>query len=151
MKPQRKQRLIWIGALVIAVALAAGLTLYALSANINLFYTPTQIAAGEAPLDREIRAGGMVVDGSVKRADDRLYVEFAVTDYQENVVISYDKILPDLFREGQGIVAIGRLNEEGKLVASQVLAKHDENYMPPEVADALAAAEQAKQAATTNP
>lgn len=137
MNPKRKQRLLLIGLLVAGVAIAVSLVLYALNSNINLFYTPTQIAQGEAPQGREIRAGGMVVEGSVQRQSGTLEVQFGVTDYAHTVTVSYDKILPDLFREGQGIVAVGQLNAAGVLVASQVLAKHDENYMPPEVAEAL--------------
>ncbi|SFX22806.1 cytochrome c maturation protein CcmE [Marinospirillum alkaliphilum] len=142
MTPKRKQKLLLISLMLGALSLAIGLTLYALSANINLFYSPTQIAQGEAPQDREIRAGGMVVEGSVERDPNSLKVRFAVTDFAEEVWITYDKILPDLFREGQGVVAVGRLNAAGELVASQVVARHDENYMPPEVAEALKAAGQ---------
>src|SRR5690606_27831248 len=109
----------------------------ALQQNINLFYNPTQIASGEAPQDARIRAGGMVKENSVSRSADSLDVEFVVTDYAHDVTIRYRGILPDLFREGQGIVALGRLNENGVLVADEVLAKHDENYMPPEVTQAL--------------
>lgn len=137
MHPQRKKRLSLIVFLVVAVAVAVGLAMYSLSQNINLFYTPTQIAKGEAPLNQTIRAGGLVVDGSVIRANDGLGATFRVTDGNEEVTIKYDDILPDLFREGQGIVALGKMNTEGVLMASEVLAKHDENYMPPEVQDAL--------------
>lgn len=136
MNPQRKKRLLIILGLLAGVAVAVGLALSALQQNINLFYNPTQIAAGEAPQDARIRAGGMVKEGSVKRTGDSLDVEFVVTDYAADVTIRYRGILPDLFREGQGIVALGRLNADGVLVADEVLAKHDENYMPPEVADA---------------
>lgn len=137
MNPKRKQKLMLIGLMVGGLSLAIGLTLYALSSNINLFYAPTQIMAGEAPEGVEIRAGGMVVEGSVERDTQSMKVRFAVTDYNQEIWINYEKILPDLFREGQGVVAVGRLNSEGELVASQVLARHDENYMPPEVAEAL--------------
>lgn len=137
MNPKRKQKLMLIGLMVGGLSLAIGLTLYALSSNINLFYAPTQIVAGEAPEGAEIRAGGMVVEGSVERDTQSMKVRFAVTDYNQEIWINYEKILPDLFREGQGVVAVGRLNEQGELVASQVLARHDENYMPPEVAEAL--------------
>ncbi|MDX1451926.1 MAG: cytochrome c maturation protein CcmE [Oleiphilaceae bacterium] len=141
MNPKRKQRLILIGFLLGGFSLVIGLTLYALSENINLFYSPTQIAAGEAPEGARIRAGGMVLEGSVSRDEKSLAVNFVLTDYQATVPVSFQGILPDLFREGQGIVALGRMNKEGVLVADEVLAKHDENYMPPEVAEAL---EQAK-------
>lgn len=137
MNPKRKQKLMLIGLMVGGLSLAIGLTLYALSSNINLFYAPTQIMAGEAPEGVEIRAGGMVVEGSVERDTQSMKVRFAVTDYNQEIWINYEKILPDLFREGQGVVAVGRLNDQGELMASQVLARHDENYMPPEVAEAL--------------
>ncbi|WP_412461923.1 cytochrome c maturation protein CcmE [Pseudomonas sp. SC11] len=137
MNPQRKKRLLLILALLAGVAVALGLALSALQQNINLFYTPTQIANGEAPLDTRIRAGGMVEQGSVKRSADSLDVRFVVTDFNKSVPISYRGILPDLFREGQGIVALGKLNADGVVVADEVLAKHDEKYMPPEVTKAL--------------
>ncbi|MFW9605164.1 MAG: cytochrome c maturation protein CcmE [Pseudomonas sp.] len=137
MNPQRKKRLFIILGAVAGVAIAVGLALSALQQNINLFYTPTQIAAGEAPKDTRIRAGGMGKNGSVKRSEDSLDVEFVVTDYAKDVTIRYRGILPDLFREGQGIVALGRLDRNGILTADEVLAKHDENYMPPEVSKAL--------------
>ena len=137
MHPQRKQKLFIILFMLGGIALAVTLMLVALKENINLFYTPTQIAAGEAPVNRTIRAGGMVVEGSVSRAKDGLTVQFDVTDGKDIVTIQYEGILPDLFRERQGIVALGKLNENKVFIASEVLAKHDENYMPPEVADAL--------------
>lgn len=137
MNPKRKKRLMIVLFILGGAGTAIGLTLYALSQNINLFYSPTQIAKGEAPLNTRIRAGGMVVDGSVVRDPDSLRVEFAVTDFENSVPIVYSGILPDLFREGQGIVAQGEMDAQGKLQAVEVLAKHDENYMPPEVAEAL--------------
>jgi len=137
MNPKRKQRLLIVLFIVAGVGIAVGLTLFALNQNINLFYSPTQIAAGEAPTGTRIRAGGMVVDGSVQRAADSLAVSFDITDYEKTVRVEYTGILPDLFREGQGIVAQGQLDSQGVLQAVEVLAKHDENYMPPEVADAL--------------
>ncbi|MBV0934551.1 cytochrome c maturation protein CcmE [Marinobacterium weihaiense] len=140
MTPKRKQRLMLVMFIVVGVSVAVGLTLFALNQNINLFYSPTQIAAGEAPQDTRIRAGGMVVEGSIKRDPESLFVSFDVTDYDKTVTVEYVGILPDLFREGQGIVAQGALNEHGVLEAVEVLAKHDENYMPPEVAEALAKA-----------
>jgi cytochrome c-type biogenesis protein CcmE len=114
-----------------------GLTSYALRGNINLFYSPSEVAAGEAPTDRSIRVGGMVVEGSVTRARDKLETRFIVTDFASSVTVTYDGILPDLFAEGEGVVATGILGANGVVTASEVLAKHDENYMPPEVADAL--------------
>jgi len=135
--PLRKKRLLIILAILAGVSIAVALALSALQQNINLFYTPTQIANGEAPHDTRIRAGGMVAKDSLKRTGDSLDVEFVVTDFAKNVTIRYRGILPDLFREGQGIVALGKLNAEGVLIADEVLAKHDENYMPPEVTKAL--------------
>jgi cytochrome c-type biogenesis protein CcmE len=135
--PVRKKRLFIILAILAGVGIAVALALSALQQNINLFYTPTQIANGEAPQDTRIRAGGMVEKGSVQRSGDSLDVQFVVTDFAKNVTIRYHGILPDLFREGQGIVALGKLNADGVLVADEVLAKHDENYMPPEVTKAL--------------
>jgi len=137
MKPQRKQRLILIVFLLLGFGAVIGLAMYALSENINLFYNPTQVANGEAPEGARIRAGGMVVEGSVVRSGDSLTTRFELTDYSESMGVEFTGILPDLFREGQGIVALGRLNSDKVLVADEVLAKHDENYMPPEVAEAL--------------
>lgn len=137
MNPIRKKRLFIILAILAGVGIAVALALSALQQNINLFYTPTQIANGEAPQDTRIRAGGMVAEGSVKRTGDSLDVEFVVTDFAKSVTIRYHGILPDLFREGQGIVALGKLDGQGVLVADEVLAKHDEKYMPPEVTKAL--------------
>lgn len=137
MNPKRKQRLVIVLFIVFGCAAAIGLVLVALNENINLFYSPTQIAAGEAPVDARIRAGGMVVEGSVQRDSDSLEVNFQITDYTDVVSMSYTGILPDLFAENQGIVALGKLNSDGVFVADEVLAKHDENYMPPEVAEAL--------------
>ncbi|MBT00243.1 MAG: cytochrome c maturation protein CcmE [Oceanospirillaceae bacterium] len=137
MNPKRRQRLFIVLFIVAGVGIAVGLTLFALNQNINLFYSPTQIAAGEAPVDTRIRAGGMVVEGSVNRSTESLDVSFDITDYEKTVRVEYSGILPDLFREGQGIVAQGALDGDGVLQAVEVLAKHDENYMPPEVAEAL--------------
>ncbi|MCY1282814.1 Cytochrome c-type biogenesis protein CcmE [compost metagenome] len=137
MNPVRKKRLYIVLAIVAGVGVAVALALSALQQNINLFYTPTQIANGEAPQDTRIRAGGMVEKGSLKRSADSLDVEFVVTDFAREVTVKYRGILPDLFREGQGIVALGRLDANGVLTADEVLAKHDEKYMPPEVTKAL--------------
>ncbi|WP_297792205.1 cytochrome c maturation protein CcmE [uncultured Marinobacter sp.] len=137
MHPTRKKRLTIVLFLLAGIAIAVGLTTYALRQNINLFYDPSQIAAGDAPQDVRIRAGGMVEEGSVQRDPESLKVEFRVTDFNSSVLVEYTGILPDLFAEGQGVVAMGRLNGNGRFVADQVLAKHDENYMPPEVAEAL--------------
>ncbi|BFM49285.1 cytochrome c maturation protein CcmE [Marinomonas sp. THO17] len=137
MHPVRRKRLLWILLCVSLLACALGLVLYALQQNINLFYSPTQIVQQEAPYDTNIRAGGMVLAGSVERDPDSLAVAFLVTDFQHNVRIEYVGILPDLFREGQGIVAQGQLRKDGVFQATEVLAKHDEKYMPPEVTEAL--------------
>lgn len=137
MNPLRKKRLLIIVAILAGVGIAVTLALSALKENINLFYTPTQIASGEAPRDTRIRAGGMVEKGSLQRSADSLDVKFVVTDFNKSVTITYRGILPDLFREGQGIVALGKLNSDGIVVADEVLAKHDEKYMPPEVTKAL--------------
>lgn len=137
MHPLRKQRLMLVVFVVIFSSAAIGLMAYALRGNINLFFPPTDVVAGKAPLGQPIRVGGMVVDGSVIRSADSLEVAFELTDFQSNVAVVYTGILPDLFDEGQGAVAAGTLNANGVLMASEVLAKHDENYMPPEVAEAL--------------
>ncbi|WP_454255337.1 cytochrome c maturation protein CcmE [Pseudomonas sp. Marseille-Q8238] len=147
MNAVRKKRLYIVLAILAGVGIAVSLALSALQENINLFYTPTQIANGEAPVDSRIRAGGMVAEGSLKRTGDSLDVEFVVTDFAKSVTIRYRGILPDLFREGQGIVALGKLNTDGVLIADEVLAKHDENYMPPEVTKALKESGQAPQPA----
>ena len=138
MKTHRRNRLLLVAGVVAASGLAVGLALMALNENVNLFYTPDQIVSGEAPVGPTIRAGGMVVDGSVNRSETDLTVSFMVSNLSDaEVEIQYTGILPDLFREGQGIVARGVLRDDGVFVAQEVLAKHDENYMPPEVAKAL--------------
>lgn len=137
MHPQRKKRLQLILFMVIGLGAAVALMLFSVRQNIDLFVTPTQIANGEIAENQTIRAGGLVVAGSVKRADDGLKVSFAITDGSADVTVEYEGILPDLFREGQGIVALGKVDARRILIASEVLAKHDENYMPPEVQHAL--------------
>ena len=137
MHPVRKQRLYLVLFIVVFSSAAIGLVTYALRGNINLFFPPAEVAAGNAPIGQPIRVGGMVVDGSVQRSDNSLAVRFEITDFEATVPVIYEGILPDLFDEGQGAVASGKLGEDGVLQASEVLAKHDENYMPPEVADAL--------------
>ncbi|GGM02816.1 cytochrome c maturation protein CcmE [Pseudomonas asuensis] len=137
MNAVRKKRLFIILAILAGVGVAVALALSALQQNINLFYTPSQIVSGEAPVGTRIRAGGMVERGSLKRSADSLDVRFIVGDGIQRIPIEYHGILPDLFREGQGIVALGKLNASGVLIADEVLAKHDENYMPPEVTKAL--------------
>lgn len=137
MHPVRKQRLMVVLFIVFGASIAAVLIFYAISQNMNLFYPPAQIVNGDAPIGQRIRAGGMVVEGSVRRDPHSLRVDFEITDYEATVPVSYEGILPDLFSEGQGVVAAGVMNEQGVFVADEVLAKHDENYMPPEVADTL--------------
>lgn len=137
MTPKRRQRLILVCLMVVGVGLAATIGLKTFNENVNLFRSPSDVIAGLAEPDRVFRLGGMVVDGSVERRSDNLDIKFKLTDHVETVAVSFNGILPDLFREGQGIVAMGQLNDEGVFVASEVLAKHDENYMPPEVAEAL--------------
>jgi cytochrome c-type biogenesis protein CcmE len=134
----RQRRTVMVILVVIGVSIATGLGLTAFRKNILFFYNPSQIVAGEVPSDTNIRVGGLVVDGSVKRQSGSLDVEFALTDMTETITVVYSGILPDLFREGQGIVAMGKLGPNNVFEASEVLAKHDEEYMPPEVADALA-------------
>ena len=137
MHPVRKQRLYLVLFVVLFSSAAVGLVTYALRGNINLFFPPVDVAAGKAPSGQSIRVGGMVVEGSVQRSDSSLDVHFELTDYEASVPVVYSGILPDLFGEGQGAVASGVLDASGVLQATEVLAKHDENYMPPEVADAL--------------
>jgi len=137
MVPKRRNKLLLILGLLAGVGIIVTLVLYALSQNINLFFSPTDMAQGKAPTEQRIRAGGMVREGSLQRATDSLKVRFVVTDFVHDVDVAYEGILPDLFREGQGIVAQGKLNSEGVFMADEVLAKHDEKYMPPEVTQAL--------------
>jgi len=149
MKPRHK-RLALIAGGVASVALAAALVLNAFRSNLVFFFSPTQIAAGEAPKDRAFRIGGMVESGSLKRQADGLTVRFVVTDTAKSVPVVYIGILPDLFREGKGVVAQGRLGPDGEFRADEVLAKHDENYMPPEAAHALEQAQKAQKTVKTN-
>ncbi len=137
MTPKRKKRLTIILGLVFGTALIVGLVMFSLTENINLFYSTSQIAKGEAPVGARIRAGGMVVDGSVKRSSDSLKVQFVLTDFEHQVIVEFTGILPDLFREGQGIIAQGKMDAKGIFQADEVLAKHDENYMPPEIAESM--------------
>ncbi|WP_022955886.1 cytochrome c maturation protein CcmE [Perlucidibaca piscinae] len=136
MHPQRRRRLIWLLVLVLGVGLVVALSSYALRQNINLFFTPSQLAANEASDGQRIQVGGLVLQGSVKRDPGSLAVHFTLTDLKHSVEVYYDGILPDLFREGQGIVANGEWRD-GRVVAEEVLAKHDENYMPPQVKEAI--------------
>jgi cytochrome c-type biogenesis protein CcmE len=136
MNKVHKRRLIWVCVLLSCSILAVLLIMQALRENINLFFTPTQVTQGEAPQGILIRVGGMVEKNSVKRGN-HLQVQFVVTDFSNKLIIHYSGILPDLFREGQGIVALGRLTSNNQFLASEVLAKHDENYMPPEIRSSL--------------
>jgi len=133
----RRRRLYAVLAIVVGVGAAAALAAVAFQDNLLYYYDPSQVVAGEAPKGRTFRVGGMVTDGSVKRTPGTLDVSFVLTDYQHSITVRYDKPLPDLFREGQGIVAHGKLSEAGEFIADDVLAKHDEKYMPPEVARSL--------------
>ena len=134
MHPVRRKRLVAVAFLLAGVALTVVLVLRALNENINLFYPPSQVVSGEAPIGPRIRAGGMVKSGSVQRQDSGLEVRFVVTDMQgADFTVVYAGILPDLFREGKGVLATGHLGRDGVFVADEVLAKHDENYMPPEL------------------
>ncbi|MFN5510885.1 MAG: cytochrome c maturation protein CcmE [Burkholderiales bacterium] len=131
----RQKRLAWIAAGLLVLATAIGLVLYALSSNIVFFFTPTQIANGEAPQGRAFRVGGLVEPGSLQR--DGLQVRFRITDNARTIPVTYTGTLPDLFKEGKGVVAQGQVSADGLFKAREVLAKHDENYMPPEAAAAL--------------
>jgi cytochrome c-type biogenesis protein CcmE len=141
MKPRQKRALAIVAGLA-TLAVATALVLQAFQSNLVFFFSPTQVAASEAPLDRTFRVGGLVEDGSLHRDPDGLTVRFVVTDTAKTVPVRYTGMLPDMFQEGKGVVAQGRLGPDGIFTADQVLAKHDENYMPPEAAEALAKAKQ---------
>jgi len=140
MKP-RHRRLILVVAGLALLGVTAALVLNAFQSNLVFFVSPSQVAAKEAPINKTFRLGGMVEQGSLKRLPDGLTVEFVVTDTAKTIPVRYKGILPDLFREGKGVVAQGRLDADGTFHAQEVLAKHDENYMPPEAADAIAKAQ----------
>lgn len=133
----RRRRMVLVLLVLLGVAGAVAFALTAFQDNLLYYYTPSDVAAGKAPSDRTFRVGGMVPDGSFKRAAGSLEAQFVLTDFQHEVKVSYTGVLPDLFREGQGVIARGRLGADGRFVAEEVLAKHDENYMPPEVAESL--------------
>jgi cytochrome c-type biogenesis protein CcmE len=135
--PRKRRRLTLVGLGMLALAGAAALVLTAFEENIVFFYSPTDLAEKDVPVTRDIRIGGLVEEGSVERPESEVTVRFRVTDGQNSIPVRFTGLLPDLFREGQGVVAEGRLDGDGTFVARDVLAKHDENYMPPEVADAL--------------
>ena len=139
---QRHKRLAFISVALVGLVVASALVLNAFQDNLVFFFTPSEVMAREAPLDRTFRIGGMVQEGSVRREPESIRVHFVVTDGVAHLPVFYDGILPDLFREGQGVVAQGTLAADGIFRASTVLAKHDENYMPPEAAEAMARARQ---------
>lgn len=140
MTPTRKKRLAIVALLVLGVGAAAAVAFTALNDNMLYFVSPTDVHAAAAPEDKQIRLGGLVAAGSVQRDPDSLEVRFTVTDGRHDVPVSFEGILPDLFREGQGVIAHGRLNQDGHFHANEVLARHDENYMPPEVMKSLESA-----------
>lgn len=142
MNTQRKKRIALVSFILLGMSVSAVLILTAFQKNLLYFYSPTQVSNGEAPTTRPFRVGGLVAINSVERDPNSLLVSFKLTDKRETVTVLYEGILPDLFREGQGIVANGKLDNAGVFQASEVLAKHDENYMPPEVAEALANADE---------
>ncbi len=144
MKP-RHRKLALIALVVVALGVAVALVLNAFNSNLVFFFSPTQVANGEAPAGRAFRIGGLVEAGSVKREADGLTTRFVVTDTARTMPVTYTGILPDLFKEGKGVVAEGSLGPDGVFVATQVLAKHDENYMPPEAASAIEQAQKAQQ------
>jgi len=133
----RRQRMLLVALIVLGVGAAVAFALTAFQENLLYFYSPSDVAAGKAPPDKVFRLGGMVPEGSFQRPSGSLEATFLLTDYAHNVTVKYSGVLPDLFREGQGIVARGRLGPDGVFIAEEVLAKHDENYMPPDVAEAL--------------
>jgi cytochrome c-type biogenesis protein CcmE len=143
MKPRHK-KLALIAVIVAALGVAVVLVLNAFNSNLVFFFSPTQVANGEAPTSRAFRIGGLVEEGSVKRGSDGLTTRFVVTDTAKTIPVTYTGILPDLFKEGKGVVAEGRLGPDGLFAATQVLAKHDENYMPPEAASAIEQAQKAQ-------
>ncbi len=144
----RRQRMIVVGLVLAGVAVAVGLSLRAFQENLLYFYTPTQVLAGEPPEGKRFRLGGLVEKGSVRREPGALEVRFDVVDNQERMTVAYAGVLPDLFRDGQGVIAMGHFGQDGIFRADEGLAKPDENYMPPEVADALAAQGHPTDAAT---
>ncbi|MBS1140014.1 MAG: CcmE/CycJ protein [Proteobacteria bacterium] len=133
----RHKKLALIGGALAIIGIIAALVLNALNSNIALYITPTDVAAGKAPKDKLFRIGGLVKEGSISRQADGVTISFAITDTEKEIPVAYKGILPDLFKEGKGAVAQGKLNAEGTFVATEVLAKHDENYMPPEAAKAV--------------
>ena len=146
MKP-RQQRMLAVGLAAVGLLIAAALTMQAFEKNMMFYVEISEVAKGNAPDDRTFRVGGLVVEDSVRREPGDLQVQFTLTDLEAELDVLFSGVLPDLFREGQGIIAHGQLNDDGQFVADRVLAKHDENYMPPEVAESLAKHAAAKAAA----
>ena len=133
----RQRRLALVAGILAGVSVAALLAMRAFEDNVMFFFDPSQVATGEAPVDKRFRLGGMVRPGTVQRTPGSLEMSFVVTDFKRDVPVRYEGVVPDLFRENQGVVAHGRLGQDGTFVADEILAKHDENYMPPEVARAI--------------
>jgi cytochrome c-type biogenesis protein CcmE len=148
MKPRHKRLALIAGGLA-ALAVAAALVLNAFQSNLVFFFSPSQVAAGEAPQDRAFRIGGLVQEGSVKRNPETLTVNFVITDTAKNITVAYSGSLPDLFREGKGVVAQGKIGPDGVFRATEVLAKHDENYMPPDAQHAIDQAQKAQKTVQT--
>lgn len=141
MHPVRKQRLLVVSAIVVASSLVIGLITYGMGSFADYFYPVSKIVSGEAPRHKAIRAGGCVVPGSIVSAEDRLHTAFVITDGKERLSVKYEGLLPDIFGDGEAAVVNGKIDDDGVMIATQVLAKHDENYVPPEVADSMTAAE----------
>lgn len=147
----RHKKLILIAVVVLALGAVAALVLNAFRSNLVFFFSPTQVVKGEAPRDRAFRIGGLVEEGSLRRESDGVTAHFRITDTAQTIPVTYKGLLPDLFKEGKGVVAEGRLTDNGLFVAGQVLAKHDENYMPPEAASALEQAQKAQKTLVAPP
>ena len=145
----RRRRMVLVGLIVLGVGAATAFALTAFKDNLLYYYPPTDVTAGKAPTDRVFRLGGMVEEGSVKRETGSMEVRFVVTDFHQDVTVSYSGVLPDLFREGQGVITRGKLGSDGVFVAQEVLAKHDEKYMPPAVAESLRKQHEKKAAPAT--
>ena len=141
----RRRRMVLVGLVLAGIVVSAALALRAFQLNLQYFFSPTQVAEGEVADARNFRLGGMVLEDSVVREEGSLTISFVVTDYLHSVPVEYTGVLPDLFQEGKGVVTLGRMDPSGRFVAEQVLARHDENYMPPEVAEALEQAQEREQ------
>lgn len=137
MTPKQKQRAIIVVALVAVTLAAIGLLIYASRSELNYYYSPIEVKEGKAPLERSIRLGGLVAPGSIVKSTEKIDIAFDIMDGQDRVRVTYDKMLPDLFREGQGVIATGFLTDNNTFTATEILAKHDETYMPPEVKESL--------------